>query len=332
MHDVTIIGCGSIGERHLRCFQKTGRARVQACDSNPELLRTVAERYGVQTVADYRVALRGAGDVVVICTPAHLHVQMALDSLNAGRHVLIEKPLAHSPAGVAELLALHARSDRQVAVAYVYHQMPVLKEAAAHLAAGGLGRVHQTTVVSGQPFHLLRPAYAQTYYRDRKTGGGAIQDALTHMANWIESVLGPTDTVMCDCAHQVIPDVTVEDTVHVAARNGPAMVSYSLNQFQGPNETTIQFNAEGGSLRIELHHSRWGTRTYGDQEWSWRMTAPVERDTHFITQANAFLDAVEGRPARLCSLTSAVHTLRFNLAALASSESGARVHCAQITA
>jgi len=327
MHDVTIIGCGSIGERHLRCFQKSGRARVRACDSNPELLRVVAERYGVQPVADYRAALNGTGDIIVICTPAHLHVQMAMDSLEAGRHVLVEKPLAHSAAGVPELLALYARSARQAAVAYVYHQMPVLNEAAAHLATGGLGLVHQTTVVSGQPFHLLRPAYAQTYYRDRMTGGGAIQDALTHMANWIESVLGPTSTVLCDCAHQAIPEVTVEDTVHVAARNGRTMVSYSLNQFQGPNETSIQFNAEGGSLRIELHNSRWGTRSFGDPDWAWRTVAPVERDAHFIAQANAFLDAVEGRAAHICSLSSAVATLRFNLSCLESSASGTRVAC-----
>lgn len=332
MHDVTIIGCGSIGERHLRCFQKSGRARVRACEANPKLLAEISGRYGVPSVADYHAALRDAGDAVVICTPAHLHVPIAIEALNAGRHVLIEKPLAHSPAGIPELRALHERSSRVVAVAYVYHQMPVLVEAAAHLAKGALGKVLQATVVSGQPFHRLRPAYAQTYYRARETGGGAIQDALTHMANWMESVLGPTDSVLCDCAHLALPGVTVEDTVHVAARNGGALVSYALNQFQAPNESSIQFNGESGSLRIELHHARWGTRGIDDTDWTWRTVAAAERDAHFISQANAFLDAVEGRPARLCSLPAAIDTFRFNLACLASAESGTRKACADLVA
>jgi len=50
-----------------------------------------------------------------------------------------------------------------------------------------------------------------------------------------------------------------------------------------------------------------------------------ERDSHFIAQANVFLDQIEGRPATLCSLEDAAQTLRFNLAALASAETGTRV-------
>jgi hypothetical protein len=121
--------------------------------------------------------------------------------------------------------------------------------------------------------------------------------------------------------------VTVEDTVHVSARNGTALVNYTLNQFQAPNETTIQLNAALGSVRIEVHRQRWGVFGASDSEWTWH-DAPVEgRDTHFIAQANAFLDQVEGAPSRLCSLEAAAATLRFNLAALASGEKGGRVSC-----
>ena len=70
----------------------------------------------------------------------------------------------------------------------------------------------------GNPFH----------YRDRRTGGGAIQDALTHSVNWVESILGPADSVLCDCAHLVLPNVEVEDTVHVSARHGAALVLVRL--------------------------------------------------------------------------------------------------------
>ena len=54
--------------------------------------------------------------------------------------------------------------------------------------------------------------------------------------------------------------------------------------------------------------------------------------TPFSAQANAFLDQLEGKPAQRCTLEAALQTLRFNLAALASADTGARVHCARLTA
>ena len=335
LHSVLIIGCGSIGERHLRCFQRTGRARVSACDANPALLENMARTYDVATSNNWEEALAlGAFDAVVICTPAHLHVPMALRVLQQDRHVLIEKPLSQSLAGVDDLLRARDKSGRQVAVAYVLHVYPLLIQAREFLRSGELGRIRHVTSTSGQYFPGGRPAhtvhYSQTYYRDRKTGGGAIQDALTHTANWVESVIGPTDSVLCDCAHQVLPGVTVEDTVNLSARHGDILANYTLNQFQAPNESTLQFNTAEGSVKIEFHLRRWGTFRLGDSAWNWREMPPQDRDAPFIAQAQAFLDQLDGQPSRLCSLEAAAQTLRFNLAALASADAGARVHCARV--
>jgi predicted dehydrogenase len=337
LHSVLIIGCGSIGERHLRCFQKTGRAQVTACDANPALLGAMATTYQVPTVANWEQALANQKfDAVVICTPAHLHVAMAQRVLQSGCHVLIEKPLSQSLTGVEDLLRIHASSGRHASVAYVLHVYPLLIQAREFLLGGELGPIRHVTTTSGQYFPGGRPAhtvhYSQTYYRDRKTGGGAIQDALTHTVNWIESVIGPTDSVLCDCSHQVLPGVTVEDTVNVSTRNGEILANYTLNQFQAPNESTWQFNTAAGSLKIEFHQRRWGTFRLGDSDWDWRVVPPADRDAPFIAQAAAFLDQLDGQPSRLCTLPAAVQTLRFNLAALASADSGARVHCARVIA
>jgi predicted dehydrogenase len=323
---VLVIGCGSIGERHLRCFQRTGRCRVTACDTSAPLLDRIARTYDVPTTADADAALSaGDFDAVVICTPAPLHIPQAIRALDAGRHVLIEKPLSHSLAGLDDLFATRERSGRQVAVAYVYHVMPFLNGAREFIARREFGPVLHVTATSGQPFHLLRPAYAQIYYRSHATGGGGIQDALTHVANWVESVVGPTESLLADCAHLGLPGVEVEDTVHVSARNGGVLVNYTLNQFQHPNEITLQFNSTGGSVKIEFHRQRWGTFAAGATDWTWHEAPVPERDTHFVAQANAFLDQIDGRPARLCTLEAAAQTLRFNLAALAAAASDRRV-------
>jgi predicted dehydrogenase len=332
-HHLLVIGCGSIGERHLRCFQQTGRATVTACDTNPALLERMRTTYGVPVATDAGQALSGGAFTgAVICTPAPWHVPIGIKAMRGGAHVLIEKPLSHSLQDVDTLLRTRDETGKQAAVAYVYRVFPFLVAAQDFLRTSGLGPILQATATSGQAFHRLRPAYAQTYYRDRALGGGAIQDALTHLANWMESVVGPTDSLLCDCAHLAVPAVTVEDTVHVSARNGAALVNYTLNQFQAPNETTLQLNTALGSVKVEVHRQRWGVMGNTDPDWTWH-DAPVEgRDSHFIAQANAFLDQVEGRPSRLCSLEAAAATLRFNLAALASAEKGARVSCHDLPA
>src|SRR5690606_27461394 len=118
-------------------------------------------------------------------------------------------PLSTSLDGVEDLLAEARASGRQTAVAYVLHVYPFLREAREFIQGGGIGRVVEVSHVSGQPFHRLRPGYASSYYADRAAGGGAIQDALTHSVNWVESVVGPTESLLCDCAHLGVPDVTV---------------------------------------------------------------------------------------------------------------------------
>jgi len=336
MHKILIIGCGSIGERHLRCFAKTGRAEVTGCDPSAPLLATIAKTYNVATATDWKLAVAATRfDAAVVCTPAHLHVQIATELLQKGLHVLIEKPLSTSLAGVPELLAAHQSSGRKAAVAYVLHTYPLLSAVREFIQGGTLGPVLHATCTSGQYFPGGRPAhtvhYSKTYYRDRRTGGGAIQDALTHTVNWFESVLGPTDSVMCDCSHQALPEVTVEDTVNLSARNGAALVNYTLNQFQAPNEGTLQFNTATGSVKVETHNRRWGLLKLGEKDWTWHDFPALDRDDPFVEQAKRFLDLIEGKPSRMCSLEAAVQTLRFNLAALASAERGARVHCAQVS-
>ncbi|MBM3860722.1 MAG: Gfo/Idh/MocA family oxidoreductase [Verrucomicrobia bacterium] len=320
---ILVVGCGSIGERHLRCFQRTGRAEVVACDNNVVLLERVAQQYGVTQFIDFNVALAARKyDGIVIATPAHTHVALALAALRHGAAVFIEKPLSTGFDKVDELRNTAARSGPFTAVAYVYHVMPWILGARAFLRSGKLGIPMHVTVTAGQHFPTFRPAYREIYYTRHESGGGAIQDALTHIANVVEWLVGPTTRLFCDAAHQVLEGVTVEDTVNVTAHNGNVLVNYALNQFQAPNEMTLQINCEGGSVRVEGHEQRWSVFRRGAKEWKHHKAAPLERDDIFIAQANAFLDGMRRKPTPLATIAEAAQTLKFNLAALESSRSG----------
>lgn len=319
---VLILGVGSIGERHLRCFQATGRAKLSFVEINSELRQEIAHRYDVPGFEGLDAALQDHPDAGVICTPAHLHVPLAIQLAEAGLHLLIEKPLSTTLVDVDRLLEVVHSRGVTAAVAYVYRCHPLLAACRRAIVEERFGSPVELVAVSGQHFPTYRPAYRSIYYVDRATGGGAIQDALTHLVNAGELLLGPINRLVADAAHQALEGVTVEDTVHLLARHGPVLASYSLNQHQAPDEITLTVICNRGTVRCEFHEQRlrWMTEPCG--VWHDEVIEPPERDTPFILQANRFLDAIEKQIPPPCSLEEGLQTLRVNLAALTSVETG----------
>jgi predicted dehydrogenase len=316
---VLVIGVGSIGERHLRCFLQTGRVQLSFCEINPQLRATIAERYHIppaDTFADFDSALASKPDVAVVCTPAHLHIAMSTRLAEGGVHLLIEKPLSISLDGVENLQRVIREKQIVTAMAYVLRAHPLLNVMRRELQSGRFGQPVQYVVVCGQHFPHFRPAYRDIYYNNRATGGGCIQDALTHMVNAAEWLIGPVTKVAADAAHLVLEGVTVEDTVHAIARHGNVLASYCINQHQAPNETSFTIICERATVRFEFHESRWRWMTGPTDTWHDESHPPMERDTIFIAQANAFLDTLEGKAPPLCTLEEGLQTLKVNLALL----------------
>ena len=105
---ILIIGCGSIGERHLRAFLKNDQSSESSPPRpTPNCANTSPHTHQVETVADYREVI-GRDDVTaaLVATPAPSHVPIATSILEAGRHVLIEKPLSLDQTGLDDLVRL----------------------------------------------------------------------------------------------------------------------------------------------------------------------------------------------------------------------------------
>jgi predicted dehydrogenase len=321
LHNVLVVGVGSIGERHVRCFQATGRAIVWICDVNTALCQTIADRYGVKHAFDsYDAALAARPDAIVIATPAHLHVPLAFNAARNGAHLLVEKPLSTRLERIDELIEEVARLRITAAVAYVYRCHPALAGMRDALRSSKFGKPVQLIATCGQHFPTHRPAYREIYYADRHTGGGAVQDALTHIIDAGQWLVGPVDRLVADIGHQVLEGVSIEDTAHVLARHGQVMGCYVLNQHQAPDEMTITVVCAGGTVRFENHANRWRWMSEPDADWHDELEQPIARDAIFVRQANAFLDAVEGRSAPRCTLHEGLRALRVCLAILESAE------------
>jgi len=316
-HRILVIGVGSIGERHTRTFQRTGRAELAVCESNEQLRKTVSERYGIgQAYAGLDEALGDDKfDIGLICTPSHLHIPMATQLVKAGKHVFIEKPLSLSLDGISELMRLIKEKGVKSAVAYTYRSHPALRSMKEAIDSGRFGEPVQVIGTWGQHFPKYRPAYREIYYTSRKTGGGAIQDVLTHAINAGEFLAGPVSRLMADCGHQVLEGVTVEDTVHVITRqNGDKVMGcYTLNQHQAPNENTVTVVCKKGTAKWDLNNARWMSMAEPDAGWKTEFQFSTERDDIFVNQANIFMDAMEGKGKFACTLEEGLQTLRVNL-------------------
>lgn len=327
MTSVLVIGTGSIGERHLRCFQTTGRATVAACEPNATLREKITSQYACPGFASLEEALAAQRwDAAVICTPAHTHIPIARTCVAAGMHVLIEKPLAVSLDGITELAAAAAARQAIVRVAYVHRSITAIVKTREIIQSGQLGAVRHVVMTAGQDFPLCRPAYASTYFAQRSSGGGCIQDAITHCLHAVEWLVAPIESVFCDASHQALATPEVEDTVNLIARlRGGIPACFVQNQFQTPTEVTFSFYGLDGSVRAELHNQRIGLCPRGETTWTWTDLPKEERDAMFIRQAEGFLDALTGKPDSLSTLEDGLQTLKVNLAALQSSDTRSEV-------
>jgi len=328
---VLVVGTGSIGERHTRCFGQTGRTEMHICEMNRKLCDAVAERYSVASAHyDLDSATTNTYDIAVVCVPAHLHIPVAIQLGNVGTNLLIEKPLSTSFEGIDQLQEVIRAQNITVGIAYVLRCNPILEHMKAAIDSGRFGRPVQIVSTSGQYFPKYRPAYREIYYTDRLTGGGAIQDAITHIMNAGEWIVGPVERLFADAEHQVLEGVSVEDTIHIVTRQGfGVMGSYSLNQYQAPNEGVLQIVCERGTARFLAHESRWLSMTGAGDDWTEEMKVEYERDDHFVCQANRFLDAVDGKEPVRCTLEEAAQTLRVNLAALRCLDEGQWINIAK---
>ena len=317
MHDILVIGAGSIGERHIRCFLKTGRARVSVCEIDRALLDRMENDYDLsQSCEDLGDALLSNPRAVVIAAPAHLHIPMAIRAAEAGCHLLIEKPLSTDISGVEDLKRRVIEQRLVAQVGYTFRHHPLVAKVKDQIDQGRWGLPLPLTIVSGQHFPTYRPAYRDIYYARHETGGGAIQDALTHFLDTAQWWLGSIDRLTGDMEHLSLKGVEVEDTVNVLARHGNIMASYNLNQHQYPNESIFTLVCEKGTLRLELCANRLRIMDRPDGEWEDEISNAFQRDDIFVNQANSFLDAIEGQPSISCTIDEAKHTIGCQMALL----------------
>ena len=186
---IGIIGCGGISEAHLDGYEKCSDVEVYAfCDINPERLKQQAEKYGVEhTFTDYNEMLKLSEiDAVSICTPNAVHATATIAALNAGKHVLCEKPMATSAEDSKKMKEVAEKNGKLLQIGFVrrYGQdMTILKDMIANDRFG--------EIYYGKVCYLRRNGNPGGWFALKEiSGGGPLIDLGVHVIDYIRYALG----------------------------------------------------------------------------------------------------------------------------------------------
>ena len=190
---------------HIPTVQASGVAKVVAiCDRDPERLRIAGDKFGIvgrYTDIDVMLAAERL-DGVIVATPHVAHAAPAIAALNAGAHVLVEKPMATTAAEGRAIAAAGVRAGREVMVPTGLNFAAYSRRAAAWVRAGRIGEVRHAVcqmgsplhdLMTGQPMaetadHLFRPP--PSTWTDPKRAGGYGWGQMSHSLSWLCYVTG----------------------------------------------------------------------------------------------------------------------------------------------
>jgi predicted dehydrogenase len=243
---VGIAGTGFIGGVHARSAHLAGARVVAVAASSPQNAEAaaVALRAERATGSAEELVQDPELDVVHICTPNHLHQELATAALAAGKHVVCEKPLAMDAAGAELLVAAAAAADRQAAVPFVYRFYPTVREARERVRTGETGPLHLVHGTYLQDW-LLRPEDGN-WRVDESLGGAsrAFADIGSHWCDLAEFVTGHRLTRLSARTITAVPERVSSKGHAFAAADG----SGELRQVRTEDAAVVQFETDAGAL------------------------------------------------------------------------------------
>jgi len=241
-----VIGCGVIAPFHAGGIANSRNARLVAvCDVEEEKARKIASENGNPAVyTDYRKMLENPEiQAVCVCVPSGLHAKVGIDCLDAGKHVLSEKPLDITLENIDNFIAASKRNNRKLACIFQRRTSPLWIAVREAVRGGKLGKI------------VMADAYLK-YYRSQEyydsagwrgtwelDGGGALMNQGVHCVDLMRWIAGEPVSVYAKCDH-LARKIEVEDT-------SAAVITYESGAIGVIEGTTSVYN--GMDHRLEFH-------------------------------------------------------------------------------
>ncbi len=229
-----VIGVGYLGRFHAQKYAESRHCRLQAVvDTGREPRERAASELGVQALADYR-ALLGKVDAVSIVTPTALHFAIARDFLQAGAHVLVEKPITETPREARELIDLAARGDRVLQVGHLERFNSAILAAEPYLHAPRFVECHR-----------LAP------YRARGTDVNVVLDLMIHDIDLVQTIVGAPVLTIDAIGAPVFSDAIDIANARIRFANG-CVVNATASRVSLKTERKMRLFEDDAYLSLDL--------------------------------------------------------------------------------
>jgi predicted dehydrogenase/flavin reductase (DIM6/NTAB) family NADH-FMN oxidoreductase RutF len=250
---ICLVGCGWWGGVHALVLKQQGsRIRRYFTSRTPDRARDFARRFDGKAFERLEEALADPGvTAMVIALPHDAQPEVAERALRAGKHVLLEKPIAIDVAAAERVVRAAQESGRVLAVAEEYRLSPLVRAAHRAIKEGLLGRVTLVQVSAAGPH---RPP--QDWKNRRATmGGGVLIDVGVHYVDILRSWFGEPDLVWAAYPPHLNDRFEGEDSVLATLRfeAGPvASIALSWSSYRSPRAPQIEIIGERGSLELRF--------------------------------------------------------------------------------
>ena len=249
-----IVGCGVVADYHIKAVLDTEKARLVAVsDAVEERARKVGEEHGVDWYTDYRQMLESPDiDVVCICTPSGIRIPIATDAAEAGKHLIIEKPLDITLERIDRIIAAARKAGVELMGIFQLRYGEAVRQVRRALQEDKLGKV----VLGDAYIKWYRP---QEYYDSapwrgtwKTEGGGALMTQGIHTVDLLQWLMGPVKRVYARMG-SLVHDIEVEDTLVAALEyeNGALGVIEATTASHPGMPARLEFSGSKGTIVVE---------------------------------------------------------------------------------
>lgn len=266
MIGIGIIGAGHFGAVHAKAMAEVdGVQLVASCREDRAAAEQFAQEHGGSAYSDWRQLLADPKvDAVVIATPHHLHEEIAIGAAEAGKHILLEKPMAPTTRACDAINAAVAKAGVQLMVGHVMHfALPCLK-AKEVLDSGVIGK---PVLGSSWMIKLWMESNRRDWHKNTASGGGMLMTAGIHALDRLVWLMGQDVVGVNALAGTFFHEQQADDSALIGLRfaNGGIGQVQSVGYRNGAVGFAMDLVCENGTLRIDFDH---GVSIGRDAAWT----------------------------------------------------------------
>lgn len=331
---ILIVGLGSIGLRHLRIArEKFPQAEInvlrhQVADS--------AIEFANGTLNSIEEAIRFAPHIAVIANPSSHHIPIAQALAEIGTHLLVEKPLASSTAGVGTLIETCKANKSSLMIGYNLRFSPALQFFRDRLNQGSIGEVLSVRCEVGQYLPTWRPKsdYRIGVSAREELGGGVLLE-LSHELDYLQWIFGDIDWVSATLSRQSSLEIDVEDSAHLtlgfSSNNVLQQLIGTLNMDFIRHDRTRFCIAIGnlGSLRWDGVTGEVSIFDESATIWKSLFTRTTVKDESYAAEWGEFIDSIHTGISSCATGQDGLRTLEVIEAARRSASTGVRMRVSE---